>query len=271
MTYLKLSAKKRLMNDTLRCFFVSTLPFFIFSLCVVFNYYLPILLKKTPISKDIFLNVTLSIFSIVLSFCLWKSVCLVKEKFFFMKTLYKKVKFFKVVRSIKFNRYITYLKVSVLRILLAISWSAVYFIPCIIVTSLLVYSYRYENYGENALLTLFVSSVMLFFVGASHFFVTLKRYSMCEFIILTDKQKNPLKIMAESIKLMENHSVNYSFYCLSFIGWILSCFFIVPLFYVLPFVNMSKWCYVEKITKQENTVNENEKPIIFYIQKRKKA
>lgn len=271
MTYLKLIAKRRLMNDTLRCFFVSILPFFTFSLCIVFNYYLPFFLKKTSGNKDIFLNVVISIFSIVISFCFWKCVCLMKEKFFFMKTVYKKVKFFKVVRSIKLNRYITYLKVSVLRMLLAVSWSAVYFLPCGIVALLLIYSYRYENYGENVLLTLFVSSVMLFLVGAFHFFVTLKRYSMCEFIILTDKQKNPLKIMAESIKLMENHSINYSLYCLSFTGWVLSCIFLVPLFYVLPFVNMSKWCYMEKIRKQENTVNENEKPIIFYIQKRKKA
>ena len=171
---------------------------------LVFNYYLPFFLKKTLQSTDIFLNTTLTIFSIIGSFCLWKSLCLMKEKFFFMKTSHKKVKFLKSVRDISLSQYTAYWKVSVLKALLSVSWSAVYFSPCIVVVALLIYSYRYENYGMNVNLTLFLSSIVLFFIGLFHFFVTIKRYSMCNAIILRDKQKNPLKVITESIDAMEN-------------------------------------------------------------------
>ena len=268
LSYSKLVAKKRMMNDTMRCFFVSILPFAVLSVFVVLNYYLPFFLKKTLQNTDVFLNAFLTLFSMVISFCIWKSVCLMKEYFFLMKTNRKKVKFLKTVRKISLSQYIVYLKVSVLKALLSVSWSAVYFSPCVVVSALLIYSYRYENYGMNVNITLFVSSLILFFIGLSHFFVTIKRYSMSSAIILRDKQKNPLKIIADSISIMENHTTEYSIYCVSFIGWILSCVFVLPLFYVLPFVNMSKWCCLEKFNKPEVTVTENEKPIIFYIQKR---
>lgn len=271
LSYLKLDAKRRMMSNTLSCFAVSLLPFFVFSFLVVFNYYLPFFLKKTLPSTDIFLIVFISVMSIVFSIFLWTSICLVKEKFFLIRAFGKKANFFKVIGSISHKQYVMYIKVSVLKILLSLSWSAVYFSPCLIVAFLLVYSYRYENYGVNVNLTLFLSSVLLFVVGLSHFFVTLKRYSMCTAIILKDKQENPLEIIAESISIMEKHSVEYSFYCLSFVGWFVSCIFVLPLFYVLPYINMSKWCYMENIKKEKKTVTENEKPIIFYIQKRKEV
>ncbi len=271
LSYLKLDAKRRMMSNTLSCFAVSLLPFFVFSFLVVFNYYLPFFLKKTLLDKDIFLISFIWVMSIVFSIFLWMSVCLIKEKFFLVRACGKKVKFLKLVKSISRKQYVMYIKVSVLKILLSLSWSAVYFSPCVVVAGLLAYSYRYENYGRNVNLTLALSSIVLFLIGLFHFFVTIKRYSMCNAIILRDKQKNPLKIIAESIGVMEQHSVEYSFYCLSFVGWIVSCIFVIPLFYVLPFINMSKWCYMSNINKEEVSVKENEKPIIFYIQKRKEV
>ncbi|MBR2954437.1 MAG: DUF975 family protein [Clostridia bacterium] len=268
-SYLKLVAKKRMMSNTLSCFAVSLLPYFVFSFLVVFNYYLPFFLKKTL--TDIFLVVFISVISFVFSIFLWSSIRLIKEKYFLMKACGKKAKFFKLVRSISRKQYGLYIKVSVLKLLLSLSWSAVYFSPCVVVAGLLAYSYRYENYGRNVNLTLAISSIVLFVIGLFHFFVTIKRYSMCNAIILKDKQKNPIKIIAESIGVMEQHSVEYSLYCLSFAGWIVSCIFVIPLFYVLPFINMSKWCYMTNIKKEEKTVPENEKPIIFYIQKRKEV
>ncbi len=269
-SYLKLDAKARMMNDTVRCFVMSVIPFAVFFFLVVLNYYLPFFLKKTLPDTDFFLISFIRIMSAVLSIGLYMVFCLIKEKFFLMKVCGKKVGFLKLVGSISQKQYVAYIKVSVLKILLSLSWSAVYFSPCLVVALLLAYSYRYENYGMNVNLTLFVASVLLFLIGASHFFVTLKRYSMCNAIILKNEQQNPLKIIAESIDIMESHSVEYSFYCLSFVGWLFACVFVVPLFYALPYVNMSKWCYMTN-TGKEKPVIQNEKPIIFYIQKRKEV
>lgn len=267
MLNLKLMAKRRMMRDNLRCFFISILPFLTLCSLVIINYYLPFFLKKTMVGTDNFLFVFLIILSAVISLCLWKSVCLIKEAFFLMKSKYKKVKFFKIVRKITIKQYFTFIKASVLKTLLSVSWSTLYFAPSLVVALLLIYSYRNENYSENVYITLFASSIVLFVIGLLHLFVTLKRYSLCGAIILRDKEKNALNVIAESINLMENHCVEYSIYCASFSGWILSCIFVIPIFYVLPFVNMSKWCYLTHLNKAETTVKENEKPIIFYIQK----
>jgi hypothetical protein len=86
---------------------------------------------------------------------------------------------------------------------LSISWSAVYLSPCAVISMLLIYSYRFENNGFNINLTLFVSAVLLFVIGMSFLYITLKRYSMCSSVVLTEEEKNPFKIVEKSIKIMD--------------------------------------------------------------------
>ncbi len=274
-SYLKLNAKKRMVKNNFRFFIIGILPFLTIILLIVLNYYSAIMLEKADFNFNEFLfahkdyfRVSVITISIFFSFCLYRMVSFCSQNFFYLKSQNKKVTFINSVRNITFSQYTTFLETSIIRFFLYVSWFAMYFLPCFIMSLLLLYSYKYENYGYSVNLTLFVSSVILFLVALGFFFVTLKRYSMCTFVILRENEKNPLNVIAKSITLMENRCVSYAFYCLSFAGWILSCLLILPTVYVVPYVLLSKWCYVNSLKKKKHQSTENEKPIIFYIQKR---
>lgn len=275
MSYLKLNAKKRMVKNHFKCFAVSILPFVTILLLTVVNYYLLIMLKETDFSFNRYISLyaeyirpSLLTLSLIISFCLWKSICLFCESFFLLKTNNRKVSFKRAIKNVSFRQCVTFWVVSVIRFFLSVSWSTVYLSPCAAVSFLLIYCYRYENYGFGVNLTLFIASVLLFVIGFSYLYVTLKRYSMCASVILTEKEKDSLKVIAKSISIMEGNCVRYALYCLSFAGWVLSCILIIPLIYVVPFVAMGKWCFMNSLGRTKQVQKEPEKPIIFYIPKK---
>ncbi len=273
-TCLKLSAKRKMLKNNLRFFIVGALPFFTIILLTLVNYYFINNIKIINFSFIDFISpynetirLSIIVFLIFFSFCFWKLTSLFSQNFFFQRSQGNKVHFFKSIRTISFSQYNSFLGVAVIKFLLSVSFFALYFLPCIVVAGLLIYSYRYENYGYNVNLTLFVSSAILFVIGGISFFITLKRYSFSTYILLTQKTRNPLKIMAESIELAENRCLQYSLYCLSFFGWVLSCVFVIPIFYAIPYISLCKWCYVCHMNKKKKE-EIGDKPIIFYIRKR---
>lgn len=275
ITCLKLSAKRKMLKNNFRFFIVSALPFFTISLLTILNYYFIYMIKKTDfgfIQALVPYNETIRISFIVImifaSFCLWKWMSLCSQKYFFQRSIGKRTSFFKSIKTLSFSQYNSFLGVTIIKSLLTVSFSALYYLPCLAVSGLSIYCYRYEHYGFNVNLTLFISAITLFVIGSVFLFITLKRYSFCTYILITTNERNPLKIITESIEIMENRCVEYSIYCLSFMGWILSCVFIIPMVYAVPYFNLSKWNYVNFIEKKEEKITESEKPIIFYIQKR---
>ncbi|MBR5247052.1 MAG: DUF975 family protein [Clostridia bacterium] len=272
-TYLKLNAKKIMMKCSLRCFLVSVLPFVSIVILTASNYYLLMLLKGTKFNMYIspyaeYIRLLLMTTSSLISFFIWKSLRLVCDNYFLRKSLNKKVTFFKAFQGISFRQCLVFSLVSVVKFLLSISWGVVYLSPCIAVSALLIYSYRFENNGFNLNLTLFISSIILLFIGISFLYITLKRYSMCSSIILSEEERNPIKVIEQSIGVMDGHCVSYALYCLSFLGWLMSSLLIIPAFYVFPYIAMGKWCYRNPLGIKETVVEEKEKPIIFYINKR---
>ncbi len=270
ITCLKLGAKRKMLKNNFRFFIVGALPFFTIILLTIVNYYFINNIKRIDFlsSYNDAICLSLIVFAIIFSFCMWKGISLCSQNYFFQRTSSNRVKLFKSIKSISFSQYNSFLGVTIIKSLLMISLCALYYLPCLAVFVLLIYSYRYESYGYNVNFTLFVSSIILFAIGSIFLFVTLKRYSFTTYIILTEKERNPLKVITRSIEIMENRCTQYSLYCLSFIGWAISCIFIIPIVYTVPYINLSKWSYVNFIEKKSQKETESEKPIIFYIQKR---
>ena len=272
-SYFKLNAKKRIMKNYFKCFTVSVFPFVSVVLLTILNYCLLILLNRIGFNMYFspyasYIKFSIMLVSIFLSVFLWKSLQLLVDSYFLVKALNKKVTFIKAIKCVTFRHCITYFVVSAIRFCLSISWFTIYLSPCIVVSALLIYTYKKESYSFNINLTLLVSAILLLVIGFSFFYITLKRYAMCSSIILTEEEKNPLKIIVKSIEIMENKSLKYAFYCLSFSGWLLSCLLIIPIFYVVPYFNMSKWCFKNSLESYKFAKPENEKPIIFYFTKR---
>ncbi len=275
---IKLRAKKNIINNYFKFFVVCLLPFTTIFLLTTLIYYSSVVLKNTDFSFNVYdltyieyIRLILIVVGIAISFFVFCCLRLVTDGYFFLKSNNQNVTIKKACRFVSFKQCVTSSVVCMLRFFLSISWSLVYFAPCIVMTLILLYSYRNGNYGFNLNLTLFVSAVTLFVIGLMFLYVTLKRYAMCSYIILKKKQKNPLKVIEESILLMEGHSINYSLCCASFFGWFLSCFTIIPIVYVLPYRALSKWHYFNSVYMPQKETKLEEKPIIFCIQKRQEV
>lgn len=272
-TFLKLNAKRIMMKNCAKCFVISMFPVISFAALTILNYCIFVLLNSTEINMYIspyakYIRLSLITISSILSVFLWRTARLITDSYFLVKTLNKKLTFVKIVRCVSFNQCFTFFLTSIIRFLLSISWSAVYLSPCAAISVLLIYSYRFENNSFNINLTLFVSAVLLFVIGMSFLYITLKRYSMCSSVVLTEEEKNPFKIIEKSIEIMEGHSVQYALYCLSFSGWVLSCFLIIPLFYVVPYITIGKWYFKNSLGLFKVFKQEKKKPIIFYLPKK---
>ena len=268
-SYIKLYAKKRLVKNHFKFFLVSFLPYVTIVLLTVLNYYFYFFLRKTDFlfmpfisSYAIYVKASLFTISSVTSFILWKALQLFSDKYFISKNNKIKIK-------MGFRHIFTSLVVTVLKFFVSVAWASFYLSPCAVMSLTLYYAINYTDYGFDVLITLFTASVILFFIGIGFIYVTLKRYSMCNYVILTENEKDSLKIIEKSIIYSENKMVKYSLYCLSFIGWILSCIAIIPAFYVIPYIKMAKLNYFKTITQP--TEEKAQKPVIFFLTRKIKV
>ena len=276
-SYIKLKAKKALVNNHFKCFLISILPYVVIVSLTVLNYYLYVVLKDADFSAIShissyarFLPPTLFTVSIFFSYLLWQFSRIVSENFFYYKNKNTEVTLWWTLKKLSFRQVITSAMVKIIKFFLSVAWFVLYLFPCAVVCATFVYYIKGENINIELLITLFVSMIILFLIGTAFLYITLQRYSMCNGVIFLTDEKDCLKVIEKSIELMEGKAIAYAIYRLSFIGWILSCLLLIPAIYVLPYVTMSKYGFFNAITMKEQ-YKEKQKPIIFYIQKKIKA
>lgn len=274
-SYIKLNAKKHLVKCHFKCFLVSILPYVTIVLLGALNYYLYFMLKAIELSYlnpsyAIYFRATLLTLSICLSIALWRTVNAFTHNYYYQKSRNADITFFSSIKKISIKTVVTILTTDILRVFLSLAWGALYFSPFISVVATIYYYFNSGEFSRNIGLTLMISAFILFIIGSSFMFITLKRYSMCYPIIFETEEKDSLKIIEKSIDIMNEKSLNFSFYNVSFWGWVLSCALLLPVIYVLPYKQMSKYSYYNFATREKISKQETQKPIIFYIPKRVK-
>jgi uncharacterized membrane protein len=202
---------------------------------------------------------------------LWRVVKVFTHNYYYLKSSKGDITFLSSIRHLNFKKVCTLLTTDILKIYLSIAWSSLYFAPFISVVATLYYYWNSDEFSRNIALTLIISAFILLTIGSFFLFVTLKRYSMCYPIVFETDEKDSLKIIEKSIEIMDGKCLNFAFYNASFWGWALSCVLVLPLFYVLPYKQMSKYSYYNFATRKKVQEEVPQKPIIFYIQKRKEV
>lgn len=271
MSYIKLKAKNRLVKNNFSCFLASALPYATFISLSLLNFYLYMFLKNTDFfslsSYAHILRPLILTVSVVASFIIWRTARLITDRYFYVKNHNPDATFWKVARGVTFRQFITASMATVLKFFLGVAWSVVYLLPCAIMGGIFAYALEYEEFNRNLFITLFASTVILFFIGVSFLYVTMKRYTMTDAVIFACKEKDSLKAIEKSIKIMEGNTMKYSLYCLSFLGWLLSCLLVLPIFYVLPYKTMAKYSFYSVSSKSTFFKHSHQKPIVFYITK----
>ena len=277
-SYIKLNAKKHLVKCHFKCFLISVLPYVTIVLLGGLNYYLYFMLKDMDLSflylkssYAVYLRATLFTLSVCLSLGVWSVVRIFSHNYYYLKSRKGNISFFSSIKHLSFKKICTLLTTDVLKLYLSIAWGALYFSPCVSVVATLYYYYVSGEFSRNIALTLIISAFILFMIGSFFLFVTLKRYSMCYPLVFETDEKDALKILEKSIGIMNGKCTNFSFYNISFWGWVLSCVLVLPVIYVLPYKQMSKYSYYNFATRKKIQEEAPQKPIVFYIQKRKEA
>lgn len=73
--------------------------------------------------------------------------------------------------------------------------------------------------------------------------------TLCNYIIIDNKKLNAKEVLKKSWEMMNGHKWEYFIYILSFFGWILLCVFIVPLYFVLPYMEITFALFYEELKK----------------------
>ncbi len=268
MSYLKLKAKNRLVKKHFSSFCIGFSPYAIFVLFGFLNYYLFTWLKIFDFGEYSFtVRPAILTLSLALSFFIWRSARLLTARYFYYKNHNPETTFLKALKGVSFSQLFTATMCSILKFFLGIAWAGLYLLPCVAMLGMLYYNVRFEEFNLNLNITLSVSAIFLFVLGLSFLYVTLKRYSFTDGIILSKKEKDSIKVIEKSMELTEGKAVKYSAYCLSFAGWIASCLLVIPIFYVLPYKKMSEYVFFDWLNGKQHQRVRSQKPIIFYVNK----
>lgn len=277
-SYIKLNAKKRLVKCHFKCFLVSILPYVTIVLLCVLNYYLYFMLKDMDFvfsylkpSYAVYLRATLFTLSVCLSIILWRVMSIFTHNYYYLKSRKGDISYFTSIKRINVKKVCALLTVDILKLYLSIAWSALFFAPGISVVATLYYYWNSGEFSQNIALILVISAGILFFIGSFFLFVTLKRYSMCYAIAFETEETDSLAILEKSIEIMNGKCLNFAFYNVSFWGWALSCILVLPVLYVLPYKQMAKYSYYNFATRKKVQEEAPQKPIVFYIQRRKEV
>lgn len=108
----------------------------------------------------------------------------------------------------------------------------------------------------NIFSIILVALEIIFGIGGLIVAVVLNsKYFLAEYLyVISDGEESTTAIVKKSISIMKNNRDKYLKLVLSFVPWMLLCFFVLPLFYVYPymqaaFANSAKW--ILKLAEKE--------------------
>lgn len=259
LSLLKLKAKKRLVKNNAKCFLISFLPPLSLAATGTAVYFLYSFLLTAALPYDAYTKPAALTLGIIISFIIYAFAKLSSDNFFISKS--------RKTGRVTFKKVLSYSVVCVMRFFLSVSWFVLYFFPCLTVSGALYYAVSRNLYGRNVFAALVSSAAVLFLIGSVFLYITLKQYSACSAVLLTEEETDALKIIAKSMEIMNGNMIRYSLFCISFFGWMISCIFILPAFYVLPYRAAAKFEFYSAVTKRD-TAQTSHKPVIFYLNKK---
>ena len=271
-SYLKIRAKNYLVGSLAGLFIASAIPYaVIFSLSAL-NYYFYLFLKNSDLSflpfltdyatavRPVLLTVSLTVGALIYQLSrLYSDAC------FLEKSRSGKLSFKRAARQLSLKKLLSYTVSQLIRFFLSVAWTAFYFFPAAVTLGTFVYALRSGEYPPKAVAALGAATAILAGIGWIFLSVTLKRYSFAGLAILEERQKESVKAIEESIKIMEGKSPRYQGLLASFTGWKILSALVIPAVYVMPYMEMAKICFYNSASGFVYSKQRSEKPIIFYV------
>lgn len=254
MTEVKIKAKLLIKGDTLRLFTLSTLSFVLrrgvfllwiycffefFKSGIIEGYlknYNPVLVYGVVCFDVVFVSLMVLLFI--------SAIRLGEQFLYFIRAsggngrsglLFHFFTFKKSLRALYFYVYINALKLF---------WLAYYLIPCSVCFSLAYYLYNNGSLLPAAFYTVVAGGSVLLSYCIFMWRITSARYNAAPYYLCLNNKISPKTAVEKSIVFTDGFLRESVLFEGSFIGWGLSCGFVLPLAYVVPYFKMSKALFV---------------------------
>lgn len=252
--FIKIKSKALLLNNTLKLFFVTLVSFILKTAAAT----LTVLSAHFILVSDVFgallvefnsllIYFIYSLFVVIAFLLLFLFISGLKtgeNAIYFMQSKGSNAKFkylFIFLRpSQSFRSFLLYTKIRILKLL----WGFFLYLPPFFCLALTIYLYFSTVIYTTVFLTLIFGIVFLVSVSRFYYNCVSVRYSFAPYYLCTD--------LSISVKDAINKSVNNSdgfikdgvYLKSSMLLWVLSCIFIIPVFYVIPFKKLSEAKYI---------------------------
>ncbi len=142
-----------------------------------------------------------------------------------------------------FRMYLRAVIMDLLIFLRLLLQAIILFLPCVV---LIAFS---PETGDYRVLVLLLGYLMG--IGAAVAMIpAVLRYYMAGYILVNDNEISPTGAIKKSVKMTKGTKGSYFILLLSFIGWWLLCIFVLPVMYVLPYIEAARAHYAHFVMQQ---------------------
>lgn len=269
IAYAKIESQKILQTERKKTFLISLISFFLTLIMLgaaIFGIYFAGMLDSYSKAVDnTFMLLTfyaLFTLEVIISVFVLSVISFNKKRWFFENAYHKNraSRFFGIEKfTVRLKLFFIYVFKKVMNIV----WLILFEIPFI--TTVIAIAYYTQNggmYRRTFILSLILSSV-LFIAGFYFTLASVQKYSLCELIIYCNKDINIIEAVKKSKSLTDGSRFRLLNYKLSFALWLLSCIFILPAIYALPYINQSMGTLYLKYLEKYNPLSKKDIPVIF--------
>ena len=147
-------------------------------------------------------------------------------------------KYFHLRKALAFFRL--YLKTSCLKFI----WLIYFLLPFLFCSACSYYLYSTDHLSNAVYVILCAGASLLLSVSLIMWRVSALRYSAAPYYLCLNTQRGVNYVIEKSIRFTDGYLTDGIVLEYSFLGWLLSCIFIVPIIYVVPYLKLSRAAYV---------------------------
>lgn len=159
----------------------------------------------------------------------------------------------KAFRALRFYAYVNFFKII---------WLLYFSVPCAICTICDIYVYSYSA-SSSIHLILSVSISLLLSLSLIMWRISVARYSAAAYYFCLNPKIKVKEAVRKSIRFTDGFLTESVLLEYSLIGWFLSCIFVIPVFYVVPYAKLCKRVFVSEMLLKENRSEKSHSAITY--------
>lgn len=163
----------------------------------------------------------------------------------------------KAFRALKFYTTLNFYKAL---------WLLYFLFPCALCVLCDIYVYSAYSLSSVMHIVLSVSISLLLSISLVMWRAAVARYSAAVYYFCLDPHMKVKDAIKKSIRFTDGFLTEYVLLEYSFLGWILSCILVVPLFYVIPYVKLSRCVFVSEMLTQKARTTQSKGSITYLSQ-----